>query len=168
MAQKCSKRRPRMSVNGTPADDTARAEVQAKKRPSSAVTSGRKLFFEGADPNSEFSRRFRDLAGHHVADLGGSGGLSAAKLSLCRRAAALEVALEVMESRMAANEDVDLDRYGRAASHLRRILESLGLERLPQAPFLEAHVVGTPWSPMQARLKAEAAAEAATKGEAAP
>jgi hypothetical protein len=105
-----------MSVNGTPAGDTDRATARAK-RPASAVTSGRKFFFEGADPNSEFSRRFRDLAGHHVADLGGTGALSAAKLSLCRRAAALEVALEVMESRMSAGEEVDLDRYGRAASH---------------------------------------------------
>jgi hypothetical protein len=157
-----------MSVNEAATGDTDRATARAK-RPASAVTSGRKLFFEGADPNSEFSRRFRDLAGHHVADLGGTGALSAAKLSLCRRAAALEVALEVMESRMSAGQEVDLDRYGRAASHLRRILETLGIERLPTAPFLEAHVVGTPWSPMQARLNAEAAAEAeAAKGEAAP
>jgi hypothetical protein len=147
---------------------TDRATARAK-RPSSAVTSGRKLFFEGADPNSEFSRRFRDLAGHHVADLGGQGALSAAKLSLCRRAAALEVALETMETRMSAGEEVNLDSYGRAASHLRRILETLGIERKPTAPYLEAHVVGTPWSPMQARLRAEAEAEAeAAKEEAAP
>jgi hypothetical protein len=146
-----------MSVSEATTGGQARAEARAK-RPASAVTSGRKLFFEGADPNSEFSRRFRDLAGHHVADLGGTGALSAAKLSLCRRAAALEVALETMEARMSAGEEVDLDRYGRAASHLRRILETLGIERLPTAPYLEAHVVGTPWSPMQARLRAEAEA----------
>src|SRR6478735_8399377 len=105
-----------MSVSETATGDQDRATARAK-RPASAVTSGRKLFFEGADPNSEFSRRFRDLAGHHVADLGGTSALSAAKLSLCRRAAALEVALETMEARMSAGEEVDLDRYGRAASH---------------------------------------------------
>jgi hypothetical protein len=155
-----------MSVSEAAPATQERATARAK-RPASAVTSGRKLFFEGADPNSEFSRRFRDLAGHHVADLGGTGALSAAKLSLCRRAAALEVSLEVMEARMSAGEQVDLDRYGRAASHLRRIFECLGIERKPTAPYLEAHVVGTPWSPMQARLRAEAEAEAA-KEEAAP
>jgi hypothetical protein len=44
--------------------------------------------------------------------------------------------------------------------------ETLGIERLPTAPHLEAHIVGAPWSPLQARLRAEA--EAATKAEAAP
>jgi hypothetical protein len=142
---------------GPQVGDPDRATARAK-RPASAVTSGRKLFFEGADPNSEFSRRFRDLAGHHVADLGGQGALSAAKLSLCRRAAALEVALEVMESRMSAGEEVNLDSYGRAASHLRRILETLGIERKPIAPYLEAHVVGAPFTPLTARWRAETAA----------
>ena len=146
-----------MSVAEATASTADRAEAKPK-RVNSAVTSGRKLFFEGSDPNSEFSRRFRDLAGLHVADLGGQGALSAAKISLCRRAAGLEVALETMESRMSAGVEVDLDRYGRACSHLRRILETLGIERRPAAPYLEAHVVGAPWSPMQARLRAEAEA----------
>jgi hypothetical protein len=134
--------------------------------PALRVTSGRKLFFEGADPNSEFSRRFRDLAGHHVADLGGTGALSAAKLSLCRRAAALEVACEALEARMSAGEEVDLDSYGRAASHLRRILETLGIERKPTAPYLEAHVVGAPFTPLTARWRAETAAAAGKEAEA--
>jgi hypothetical protein len=33
---------------------------------------------------------------------------------------------------MSQGEQVDLDRYGRAASHLRRLLETLGLERKPR------------------------------------
>jgi hypothetical protein len=68
-----------MSATEAAPGNQARATARGK-RPSSAVTSGRKFFFEGADPNSEFSRRFRDLAGHHVADCGGTGALSAAKL----------------------------------------------------------------------------------------
>jgi hypothetical protein len=77
----------------------------------------------------------------------------------------LEVACEALEARMSAGEQVDLDSYGRAASHLRRILETLGIERKPTAPYLEAHVVGTPWSPMSARLKAEAEAVAVAAKE---
>jgi len=153
-----------MSVSEAATGDQERAAARAK-RPASAITSGRKLFFEGADPNSEFSRRFRDLAGHHVADLGGTGALSAAKLSLCRRAAALEVQCEALEARMSAGEEVDLDRYGRAASHLRRILETLGIERKPTAPYLEAHVVGAPFTPLTARWRAETAAAAGKEAE---
>jgi hypothetical protein len=59
-----------------------------KRRPGSAVTSGRKLFI-GGDPNSAWSRRYRDLCGGLISDLGGRDMLSQAQLSLCRRAAAL-------------------------------------------------------------------------------
>ena len=55
--------------------------------------------------------------------------LSEAQLALCKRAAGLECELEQMEGRMSQGIEVDLDRYGRAASHLRRILETLGLRR---------------------------------------
>jgi hypothetical protein len=155
-------------MSATEATASAQDRESARaKRPASAVTSGRKLFFSDADPNSEWSRRFRDLAGHHVADLGGTGALSAAKLSLCRRAAALEVACEALETRMSAGQEVDLDSYGRAASHLRRILETLGIERKPTAPYLEAHVVGAPFTPMTARWRAETAAAAGKEAEAA-
>ena len=58
--------------------------------------------------------------------------LSEAQLALCKRAAGLECELEQMEGRMSQGDQVDLDRYGRAASHLRRLLESLGLERKPR------------------------------------
>jgi hypothetical protein len=140
-------------------------ESARAKRPQSAVTSGRRLFIESeVDPNSAWSRRFRDLTGLHVADCGGAGALSAAKLSLCRRAAALEVAMEAMEGRMAAGEAVDVDRYGRAASHLRRILETLGLERKARdVSALNGSSVELfePFSPMRSRWAAEEAAKAA-------
>jgi len=101
------------------------------KRPRSAVTSGRKLFVEG-DPNSAWSRRYRDLVTRHVSDLGGKDVLSEAQLSLVRRAAALAVELESMEARMSQGEQVNLDSFGRAASHLRRLYEAIGLRRQPR------------------------------------
>ena len=55
--------------------------------------------------------------------------LSEAQFSLIRRASAIECELEVLEGRLSRGEQVDLDSYGRGASHLRRILETLGLER---------------------------------------
>ena len=101
------------------------------RRPRSAVTSGRKQFVTG-NPNSAWARRFHDLVVGHIQDAGGRDMLSEAQFALCKRAAGLECELEQMEGRMSQGIEVDLDRYGRAASHLRRILESLGLERKPK------------------------------------
>jgi hypothetical protein len=44
-------------------------------------------------------------------------------------ASAIELELEQMEGRLSRGETIDLDGFTRAASHLRRLLESLGLER---------------------------------------
>jgi hypothetical protein len=53
-------------------------------------------------------------------------------MSLVRRASAIECELEQMEGRLSCGENVDLDAFTRAASHLRRILETIGLERRPR------------------------------------
>jgi hypothetical protein len=51
-------------------------------------------------------------------------------LSLCRRVAAIEVQLEQMEACMSEGDlKVDLDLYNRLAGNLRRMLETIGLQR---------------------------------------
>jgi hypothetical protein len=112
------------------------------KRPRSAVTSGRRLFVEG-DPNSAWSRRYHDLVVGHCNDLGGRDLLSEAQLSLIRRAAAIECELERLDAMLSTGAEVDLDSYGRAASHLRRLFETLGLERRPRdvTPTLSDYLV---------------------------
>ena len=129
------------------------------KRPRSAVTSGRRAFIEG-DPNSAWARRFHDLVLGHVSDLGGRSNLSEAQFALCKRAAGLECELEQMEGRLSLGEEVDLDRYGRAASHLRRILEVLGLERKARDVTPDGVEIEV-FSPMRARWAADAAAKEA-------
>jgi hypothetical protein len=101
------------------------------RRPRSAVTSGRQLFIEG-NPNSAWSRRFHDLVIGHVGDLGGADLLSEAQFSLIRRAAAIECELERLDARLSVGEPVDLDSYGRCAGHLRRLFETIGVERVPR------------------------------------
>jgi hypothetical protein len=115
--------------------------TRRRTRKGSAVTSGRRLL-NGGDPNSAWSRRYRDLMAGHISDLGGQDQLSVAQLSLCRRAAALENELERLEAKLSNGDDVDLDRYGRAASHLRRLLETLGLRRVPRdvTPTLRSYL----------------------------
>ena len=94
----------------------------------SAVTNGRRVFVEG-DGRSAWTRRYRDLIAGHVSDLGGPLVLSESQLSLVRRSSAIECELEQMEGRLSRGDQVDLDAFTRAAGHLRRILETLGLER---------------------------------------
>jgi hypothetical protein len=109
----------------------------------SAVTSGRKLLIDG-DPNSAWARRYADLIVGHVADAGGRDLVSDAKLSIIRRAASMECEIERLEAKLSRGENVDLDAFGRAASHLRRLFESIGIDRKqrdltldPQAYFYE-------------------------------
>jgi hypothetical protein len=129
-----------MSVTEDHFRDGQSLRVRRERRPRSAVTSGRKQFVSG-DPNSAWARRFHDLVVGHVQDAGGRDLMSEAQFALCKRAAALECELEQLEGRLSQGEQIDLDKFGRAASHLRRILESLGLERKPRniTPSIEEY-----------------------------
>ena len=110
----------------TPAARTASVAKSPRQR--SAVTNGKRAFVDG-DGNAAWTRRWRDLVSAHVSDLGGTDILSEAQSSLCRRVATIEIELEQLEGKLSKGEAVDLDAYTRAAGHLRRILELLGLER---------------------------------------
>jgi hypothetical protein len=95
----------------------------------SAVTNGTRAFVIG-DGNSPWARRQRDLLALHASDLGGAEFLSESQFSLCRRAATIETELEMLEGQLSLGKSVDLDLFGRLTNTLRRILESLGLERV--------------------------------------
>ena len=95
----------------------------------SKVTNGRRVFAAGGDGRSAWTRRWKDIVELHVVDAGGLDVLSEARLSLIRRAATLELQLEQLECAMSEGKDVDIEGYGRVASHLRRILEAMGLDR---------------------------------------
>jgi hypothetical protein len=102
------------------------------RRSRSSVTNGKRLFLDG-NGGSAWGRRFRDLMAQHCADLGGAEILSTAEISLLRRAVTLEVELEKMEaqfSRVSKRRHDVLTNYAAAASHLRRILETLGIKRI--------------------------------------
>lgn len=97
----------------------------------SRVTNGTELL-PGLEGRSLLARRFRDLIAQHTMDLGGESNVSQAQLSLIRRAAALTVELERWETRFADDDGAKplaLDQYQRCLNSLRRVLESLGLER---------------------------------------
>jgi hypothetical protein len=114
-------RSPRVHDESAPRPKNLRAKV----------SNGTRLHAE-ADGRTIWSRRFRDLVLGHISDLGGRSVLSEAQIALIKRAATLEVELERMEGKLSQGENVDLDKYGRATGNLRRVLESLGLERRPR------------------------------------
>jgi hypothetical protein len=110
----------------------------------SRMTNGSELL-AGVDGRSIWARRLRDLIDLHVSDLGGSDAISAAERSIVRRAATLTVELERMESRFALDGQAspeDLDLYQRTAGNLRRLLESLGMQRRAKdiTPDLKSYV----------------------------
>ena len=103
----------------------------AKSPNRSRITNGSELL-PGVDGRSTWVRRLRDLIGLHISDLGGEDAISEAERSIVRRAATLTVELERMEAVFATAGEAkasDLDLYQRTAGNLRRLLESVGLER---------------------------------------
>lgn len=105
--------------------------VEGKPTTRSRVTNG-SVVLPGVDGRSTWVRRLRDLVALHIADLGGDDLISEAERSLVRRAATMTVELERMEAVFAVKGEADpkdLELYQRTAGNLRRILESLGLQR---------------------------------------
>ena len=108
--------------------------AQLKPKGRSKITNGGTLL-PGIDGRGAWARRLRDVLAAHFADLGGRDNLSEAERSLLRRASILTVELETLEFRFAQSDDTNVemvDLYQRTASSLRRILESVGLQRRPK------------------------------------
>src|SRR5215470_6546818 len=106
----------------------------SKDRNRSRLTNGAPLAAI-ADGRGAWARRMRDLIQEHVSDLGGSSGLSEAQRQLIKRAATLETALEILDAKFAAAEAAevaDLDAYSRISGNYRRLIEALGLRRVPR------------------------------------
>ena len=97
----------------------------------SRVTNGRDLL-PNIDHRTLWVRRFRDVLALHLSDLGGENLVSEAEKAIVRRAACLIVELEQLERNFALNgcsSSTQLLEYGRASNTLRRLLETVGLQR---------------------------------------
>lgn len=127
----------------------------------SRVSNGNVLL-PGVDQRSVWVRRAKDLIREHIADLGGFDNCSAAERSIIRRASVLTIELERLEVKFArageASAD-DLDLYQRTAGNLRRLLESVGLQRRPRAVTLDGTAEAVPFTPMRSRWATEVVTE---------
>ena len=110
-------------------------EIDGPKPQSRSRISNGSAILPGVDGRSTWVRRLRDLIGLHLSDLGGDGAVSEAERSIVRRAATLTVELERLEAVFAVAGEAQadqLDLYQRTANSLRRLLESVGIERRPR------------------------------------
>ena len=87
---------------------------------------------DGIDGRSREARRFRDVLGEIVSDLGGADHLSEGQRQLARRCAMLAVECEKIEALGVAGEAIDLDCYGQLTDRLGRAFQRLGLKRVPR------------------------------------
>jgi hypothetical protein len=118
----------------------------------SKVSNGTRLL-QNVDLRSSSARRFRDLVRAYEGELGGNP--SEAERSLVRQAVALQLQAERMQEQIVEGEPIDPDQLIRVSSTSKRLLgiiASRAGQRKPPAP----------WSPLRARLEAEAAAAAQT------
>jgi hypothetical protein len=112
---------------------TASAEKPDSRHPRqrSRVGKGHKLI-AGCDGRGLWVRRLKDLLAEAISDMGGVDNTSAAERHIIRRACVMIVELERLEGKFAQAGEVsvdDLDCYGRTAGNMRRLLESVGLQR---------------------------------------
>jgi hypothetical protein len=138
----------------------------------SRVTNGKSLFVRGGNGRGPWARRMRDIVEAHVSDIGGATTASEAQRSIIRRIATLTVELERIEAKFAIGTgDNLLDVYQRTAGNLRRLLESIGLERRSRditptlAEYLDARAEETATGSFVSEPGSEAGAEETPTGE---
>ena len=97
----------------------------------STVTNGRHLHVE-ARGDTRWARRFKDILGEIISDMGGPDRLSEGQRQLARRAATLSLECERLEGKAVLGEEIDLDLYGQMTDRLGRTFHRLGLRRVPK------------------------------------
>lgn len=103
--------------------ESARMKPEARSR----VSNGSSTFLDSVDGRSVLARRYRDILGQLISDIGGDP--SEAQSIICRRAATLAVWAEQAESAMAGGNALNIAEFTTAVNTLRRLLSDIGLER---------------------------------------
>jgi hypothetical protein len=119
----------------------------------SKITNGALL--PGIDQRGAWVRRAKDVLSQHLADKPDA---TAAEQAIIRRAAVLIVELERLERQFALAGEADpmtLDLYGRVAGNMRRLLESVGLERRARdcGPTLQEYLADNYGPQLEASLR---------------
>lgn len=111
--------------------DVATASLPATQR---SRTGNNPAYLVGADNRGAWARRRRDLIERLAMDLGGPDVLSEQQRILLNRACTLTTECERLETRFSVTEPSleQLAAYSTATNSLKRLIETLGLKRVPR------------------------------------
>lgn len=112
----------------TPILNSFAPSSRVRSRQQSKIANGSALF-AGADHRSVWARRFGEILGQVLQDLGGRDAVSEAQLQLARRAATICVESERLEAQAAEGHEIDLDLFGTLTDRLGRTFARLGIRR---------------------------------------
>jgi hypothetical protein len=98
-------------------------------RVSTKAAQGITSWLDGNDKRGPVARRFRDLVHEVTQDLGGPAELTETQRQIIRRIASMSVWCESEEAKMADGAEIDIDKFQRTSNSLRRLCETIGLER---------------------------------------
>ncbi|MGC1354166.1 MAG: hypothetical protein WA858_30975 [Xanthobacteraceae bacterium] len=122
---------PASSNPGTTGQTPAARPKKVKDHRRSRVTNGSELL-PGIDGRSPTAKRYKDLIDAITVDQGGADLMSEARMQLIRRFAAAACLAEQMEAVIVAGGQIDLEDYAKLSSTLVRLVNHLGLERVPR------------------------------------
>lgn len=119
----------------------------------SVLTKRKHIKTPGANGQSAWNRAVREVHGAMATHLGGEDMITAPETMLIRRIAVFEAEMRLMEAKIAADRqrkiDPDekfIDLYSRLVNAQRRLLESVGMKRVPRTvvPTLEEYIDAEP------------------------
>jgi hypothetical protein len=124
-----------------------RFKAQARSR----VSNGRDVLPGLRDGRTLIARRYRDIMSAIVTDQGGAGQISEARLQLTRRFAAAAVQAEMLETKLANGEQIDIAEHALLASTLVRIARQIGVDRVAKEIGLSLGEIMREHSPVPRR-----------------
>lgn len=119
----------------------------------SVLTKRKHIKTPGANGQSAWNRTVRDVHTAMAAHLGGDDMITTPEVMLIRRIAVFEAEMRLMEAKIAGDRqrkiDPDekyIDLYSRLVNAQRRLLESVGMKRVPRIviPTLEEYIDAAP------------------------
>jgi hypothetical protein len=90
------------------------------------------LWMDNLDKRTRPYRRYRAIRSAVLSDLGGEDNTTEVQRQLISKFCTLALQLEALEAAAVEGRRIDIDLFGRCASHLRRIAETIGLRRIPR------------------------------------